>query len=63
MAKAVFSQGKKKFWVSYRMFRGMSEGVFGTNKKNNYIARLENSETNLLSLIKPSLAYVSYFSI
>jgi hypothetical protein len=41
--KAFFTCEKFLVKISHRMFRAMSEGVFDTNKKTNYIACLKTA--------------------
>jgi len=41
--KGVFSSRNENFCMSHRMFRGCRKGFSDTNKKTNYIARLETA--------------------
>jgi hypothetical protein len=58
--EAVFSSRNENFWVSHRICRRMSGGVFGIKNKLQNLSG--NCETNLMILINSLLAHVGYCS-
>ena len=42
-SQGVFSSRNENFWISHRMFRGCRKRFSDTNKKANYIVRLETA--------------------